>query len=495
MGTITLTAAIPKLRPPPCHEPSICEEPHKWQLGVLFTGLALLAIGAGGIRPCNIAFGADQFNTRTEKGKAHLESFFNWWYFSFTVALLIALTGVVYIQTNISWVIGFAIPTACLTFSIIIFLIGRHTYIMKKPQGSIFIDMVKVINASIRKSKVNLREGNHSFYNIPPKDEQLESQMSQFVMKDRFKCLDKAAVIISSSELDSDGMALNSWRLCSLQQVEQLKCLVGILPVWFSAIGCFVVIDQQNTFGILQAIQMNESVGNFKIPPAWMGITSMIALSLWIFIYQRLYLPKSRKIMKKDTRIQMKEKIRIGIVMSFLCMVAAGLVEKKRRERALRHGTLVSPLSIGYLLPQFVLSGLTEAFAAVAIMEFFTVRMPESMRSVAGAVFFLSLSCASYLSSLIVNIIHSATSRSGKSPWLGGHDLNKNRLDYYYYMIATLGAVNFLYYSFFASKYVSSPRVASNTTAAEENLHSGSRIISNEPNTRDVEKGLETRNS
>lgn len=106
------------------------------------------------------------------------------------------------------------------------------------------------------------------------------------------------------------------------------------------------------------------------------------------------------------------------------------------------------------LLPQFILSGLIEAFAAVAMMEFYTTQMPESMRTVAGAVFFLSLSISSYVGSLLINIIHHVTGKNEKSPpWLDGHDLNKNRLDYYYYVIAGLGAVNILYFSFFASRY------------------------------------------
>ncbi|KAE8124098.1 hypothetical protein FH972_019008 [Carpinus fangiana] len=59
--------------------------------------LGLLPLGAGCIRPCDIAFGADQFDTKTEKGRAQLESFFNWWYFSFPIALVFTLTTVVYI--------------------------------------------------------------------------------------------------------------------------------------------------------------------------------------------------------------------------------------------------------------------------------------------------------------------------------------------------------------------------------------------------------------
>lgn len=104
---------------------------------------------------------------------------------------------------------------------------------------------------------------------------------------------------------------------------------------------------------------------------------------------------------------------------------------------------------------------MTEAFAAVTVMEFFTTQMPESMRTIAGAVFFLSLSVASYMGSLLVNIIHCATRKRGKSPWLGGHDLNENRLDYYYYVVAALATLNFIYFNFFASHYISSIGVGS----------------------------------
>ncbi|KAE9601973.1 putative proton-dependent oligopeptide transporter family, major facilitator superfamily [Lupinus albus] len=95
--TLTLTAGIHNLRPSTCEDSPHCHRPQGWQLGVLFSALGLLSVGAGGIRPCNIAFGADQFDTNTEKGRVQLESFFNWWYFTFTFALVIALTGVVYI--------------------------------------------------------------------------------------------------------------------------------------------------------------------------------------------------------------------------------------------------------------------------------------------------------------------------------------------------------------------------------------------------------------
>ncbi|KAK7265764.1 hypothetical protein RJT34_33387 [Clitoria ternatea] len=452
--TITLTAGIHQLRPVTCKERPHCQWPQGWQLAILFTGLGLLSIGAGGIRPCNIAFGADQFDTNTEKGKTHLESFFNWWYFTFTIALVIALTGVVYIQTNVSWTLGFAIPTICLAFSTTIFLLGRHTYIYKKPQGSIFSDMAKVIAAAYRKRKVHPSGG--TLYNPPPSASSAsELENVSIVQTDRFKFLDKAAIIADPNELNHQGMPRNAWRLCSLQQVEQLKCLLGILPVWVTGICCFMVMDQQNTFGVLQVIQTKRSIGpHFKVPPGWMNLISMIALSVWIYIYECVYIPLVRRITKKDPRLSMEQRIRIGIFLSILCMLVAAVVEKKRRDSALKLGLFVSPTSFALLLPQFALSGLNEAFAVVAIMEFFTLNVPEGMRTVAGAMFFLSLSLANYIGSLIVNIVHRVTSQTGKTPWLGGHDLNHNRLDYFYYVIAALGALNFVYFNFFASSYL-----------------------------------------
>lgn len=453
MGTVALTAALHQLRPPHCNveDSGHCPQPHLWQLLVLFTGLGLLSIGAGGIRPCNVAFGADQFDTTTEKGKSQLESFFNWWYLSFTVALLIALTGVVYVQTNVSWTLGFAIPTICFFISISIFLLGRHTYIIVKPRGSMLKDVARVIVAAYRKRGHSISSS--SFYDSPMEDSTCGEKL---IHTDRFKWLDRAAIIVNpEEELDEQGKPKNSWRLCSLQQVEGCKCLVSILPVWISGIGCFIVFNQPNTFGILQAMQSNRSIGShFKFPPGWMNLAGMIALSIWIIIYERVLIKLGKKMTGKERRLTMEQRITIGIVLSILSMITSGVVEKHRRDAALKNKLFISPTSFALLLPQHVLTGLMEAFALVAMMEFFTMHMPEHMRTVAGAIFFLTISVASYLSSLIVDVIKKVSGKIAKSPWVGGHDLNHNRLDYYYFTIAVIETLNLLYFVFFARRFV-----------------------------------------
>ncbi|KAJ4841404.1 hypothetical protein Tsubulata_036142 [Turnera subulata] len=456
MGVMTLTAAIPEFRPLHCFDGVHCQRPQFLHLAALYLGLGLLAIGAGGVRPCNIAFGADQFDTRTDKGKAQLASFFNWWYFSFTVSLVIALTVVVYVQSNVSWAIGYAIPTACLFLSISIFLIGKHTYIITKPQGSVFVDMAKVVVASSKKGKPSRESALEPRYYDPPLKESEDLPVTKLAHSEMFSFLDRAARIDDPSELDEQGNPKNPWRLCSVQQVEQLKLVVGLVPVWFTGIGCFITMDQMNTFGLMQAIQMNNRIGTFHIPPGWMGLTSMICLSIWILFYERFYLPKAKKRTNgnKDGRFTLRQRINTGIVMAILCMVVAGIVEKQRRIAALQRGTFESPLHMLALTPQFALSGLNEAFAAVSIMEYYTNHLPESMRTISGAIFFLSFSAASYINTALVNLVHTLSVKDGKIPWLGGRDLNTVTLDKYYFLIGGLACFNLMYFNVFAYRYL-----------------------------------------
>lgn len=484
MGFMTLGAGVPSLRPPSCPtHSSDCTQNQatSTQLAILYLGLGLFAIGSGGLRPCNIAFGADQFDTSTPKGRAQLESFCNWWYFMFTISLLVALTVVVYIQSNVSWFLGFAIPTVCFAFSLIIFLFGHNTYVKLNPKGSVICDLVKVVVAASRKHHVDMKKDSElSFYDPPPattsETEPSEPrQHKKLAHTKRFRFFDKAAVITDPSEIDSNnGRPIDDWRLCSMQQVEELKSILTTLPVWLAGIVCFLSMLQANSFGILQALQTHKSIGpHFNMPPAWMGLVPMIFLSLWIFLYEKIYIPWSKKTALKGKRLSIEQRILIGILFSIACMVVFGLVEVRRRGAALKNGTFESPTSIWWLVIPFALSGLVEAFAAIPLMELLTSCWPESMKTMGGAVFFLTLSIASYSSDLLIRIILAVSKRIGGTPWLGGNDLNKNRLEYYYYTIAVLAVLNLLYFLFFARHYLSPEvlqRPSQNEPQDEENI-------------------------
>lgn len=158
MLVLTLTAAISKLHPPHCGPSGPCSGPTSWQMAFLLSGLGFLVVGAGGIRPCNLAFGADQFNPNTESGKKGINSFFNWYYFTFTFAMMVSLTIIVYVQTNVSWAWGLAIPAFLMFLSCAMFFMGSKIYVKVKPDGSPLTSAARVIVTAVKKRRLQSPE-------------------------------------------------------------------------------------------------------------------------------------------------------------------------------------------------------------------------------------------------------------------------------------------------------------------------------------------------
>lgn len=251
--------------------------------------------------------------------------------------------------------------------------------------------------------------------------------------------------------MKEDGTPANSWRLCSVQQIEEAKCLIRILPIWPAGLACFVALSQQWTFVVLQCLKMDRHVGpRFQIPSASVPIVALLALTLFIPIYDQLFVPLARRITGMESGITLLQRQGAGIVIAALSMVVAGLVERMRRDSAVAHGGVYgsSPLSAAWLAPQLVLMGIAEAFNAVGQVEFYNRQFPEHMQTIAGAFFTCSLAGGSYLSAILVAAVRKYTS------WFkDANNMNANRLDYFYYLIAVFGAVNTLYFLVVAHFY------------------------------------------
>lgn len=151
MVSLTISAVLPKFRPPPCKNGEICQEANTGQLAILYISLLLTSIGSGGIRPCVVAFGADQFDETDENQKTSTWKFFNWYYFSMGASMLVAVTVIVYIQDNVGWGWGLGIPTIAMAVSIIGFVIGYPLYRNMDPAGSPFTRLIQVCVSAYRK--------------------------------------------------------------------------------------------------------------------------------------------------------------------------------------------------------------------------------------------------------------------------------------------------------------------------------------------------------
>ncbi|PIN01636.1 hypothetical protein CDL12_25851 [Handroanthus impetiginosus] len=221
--------------------------------------------------------------------------------------------------------------------------------------------------------------------------------------------------------------------------------------------------SQQGTFSLQQAKSMDRHITkNFQIPAASMSVFTQTSMLSTIIFYDRVFVPVARKITGVERGISFLTRMGIGFAISLLATFAAGFIEIRRKHAAAVHGLIddphsIIPISVLWLMPQYSLHGIAEAFMSIGHLEFFYDQAPESMRSTATALFWLSISAGSYTSTALVTLVHKFSRRDDGSNWLPDDNLNKGKLEYFYWLITLLQLVNLIYYLLCAKFYTLKP--------------------------------------
>ncbi|KAK8552471.1 hypothetical protein V6N13_120870 [Hibiscus sabdariffa] len=441
MVLLTLSASIDSLRPPNCTVRP-CIKATDNQAGFLFVALALIALGTGGIKPCVSSFGADQFDEADEKEAQKKYSFFNWFFFAINMGAILGITLLVYIQEKRGFGWGFGVPTVAIVCSIIILAAGIPLYRYQKPMGSPFTRFLQVLVASARNhfNGVQLQRG-AVLYEV----DSMESDISgarKLARTKQYRFLDKAAMV-----MDPEANTKNRWRLCTVTQVEEFKSFIRILPVWASTIALSISFAQLSTFFISQATIMDRKLGpHFTTPAGSVPVFGALNALILVPIYEIWLVPILRKRTGHRRGITSLQRMGVGLFISIFAMASAALVEKKRRDHP-----NPSSLTVFWLLPQFFLIGSAEVFTYVGQLEFFYDEATDGTRSISSAMFLSEIGIGSWLSTAIVKIIGRATGGEQQG-WLR-NNLNKSRLDNFYWILTAINAANFLVYLWVARRY------------------------------------------
>ncbi|KAL9232095.1 hypothetical protein vseg_007240 [Gypsophila vaccaria] len=470
MLVLWMTTVLPQARPPPCN-PSIndCQSPTAGQYALLIAAFALMSIGAGGIRPCSQAFGADQVDRRDNPNNERvLETFFNWYYACACISVFLAFTVIVYIQDHLGWRIGFGIPVILMFISAISFFLASRLYVNVRVENSLFFSLARAIVAAFRNRKLNLlvQGSNVEYYQ--------KTDSSPSVPSDTLRFLNKACIIQKPEDVGPDGLARSPWKLCTVEDVEGLKSLIRVIPIWSS---CIMMTVSFNSIPVLLAKTMDRHLGpKFEIPAASFGTFVVIVIFVWILVYDRVLLPLASKICGRPVRLCVKLRMGIGLGFSFMSMLAAAAVEHVRRQRAISEGFENSPqavlqMSAMWTIPQCIFGGLADAFNGIGQNEFYYSELPKNMSSVATSLSGLGMGFGSLIGSLILNIVNRATRKGGEKGWIADN-VNRGHYDYYYWLLAILNLLNIMYYMYCSWIYgpVAEQRKAVNNETKEDEL-------------------------
>lgn len=260
---------------------------------------------------------------------------------------------------------------------------------------------------------------------------------------------DKAAVQ-TQREGENKGWDVNAWRLCSVTQVEELKSIIRVLPIWATGIIFSTVYSQMGTLFVLQGNTMNlDLTKSFQIPSASLSLFDTISVIFWVPIYDRVIVPLARKLTGHKNGFTQLQRIGIGLVISILAMMVAGALElirlrivKENNYYELKH----IPVSIFWQVPQYFIIGCAEVFTFVGQLEFFYEEAPDAMRSLCSALCLTTAALGNYLSTLLVNIVTDLTTgEHGGRGWIPDN-LNYGHLDYFFWLLAFLSFINLGFY-------------------------------------------------
>ncbi|KAH9799568.1 protein NRT1/ PTR FAMILY 1.2 [Citrus sinensis] len=397
MVLLWFTAIFPQEKPPVCDQMrSGCESATASQLMLLYSAFGLMSLGGGSIRASSLVFGADQL----DKGNGAKNA-------------------------------GFGIPAVIMLLSALSFFTASPFYVKPKANTSLISGLIQVIVASYKNRNMKL-----------------SSQATEEMYHKR-----KGSMLLVLSENlrhpEEDSTTM-PWSLRTVDQVEELKALIKIIPMWSTGIILAGTMSQ-SSFLVLQASSMDRHISpNFEIPSGSFIIFPVITVTLWIGFYDRILLPLASKIKGKPCQLTVKQRLGIGLLCCIASMAAWAIVEGIRRETAISEGISDDPrgvvkMSAMWLLPYLVLCGLAAAFNAIGQTEFYYIELPKSMSSIASTLLGVGMSVASLVASFVMNTVDDITKRGGNGGWIPSN-INKGHYDYYYWLLAGLNMANFIYF-------------------------------------------------
>ncbi|NWR63794.1 S15A1 protein, partial [Bucorvus abyssinicus] len=258
-------------------------------IALSMTGLILIALGTGGIKPCVSAFGGDQFEDGQEKQRSR---FFSIFYLSINAGSLLStiITPILRAQEcgihskQRCYPLAFGVPAALMAVSLVVFVAGSKMYKKARPQGNIMIQVSKCIGFAIK------NRFRHRSKEFPKREHWLDWASEKY---------DK-------------------------RLITQTKMVLKVLFLYIPLPMFWALFDQQGSRWTLQATTMDGNFGSIQIQPDQMQTANAILIIIMVPVVDTVVYPLIKKCKINFTPLR---KITVGMFLASLAFVAAALVQ------------------------------------------------------------------------------------------------------------------------------------------------------------------------
>ncbi|XP_007501430.2 solute carrier family 15 member 1 isoform X1 [Monodelphis domestica] len=252
-------------------------------------GLALIALGTGGIKPCVSAFGGDQFEEHQEKQR---NRFFSIFYLAINAGSLLStiITPMLRVQQcgihskQACYPLAFGVPAALMAVSLIVFLIGSRMYKKVQPQGNVMAEVAKCIGFAIK------NRFKHRSKEFPKREHWLDWAKEKY----------------------------------DERLIAQIKMVVKVMFLYIPLPMFWALFDQQGSRWTLQATTMNGNFGTIEIQPDQMQTVNAILIVIMVPIVDAVVYPLIAKCGFNFTSLK---KMTVGMFLASMAFVVAAIIQ------------------------------------------------------------------------------------------------------------------------------------------------------------------------
>ncbi len=389
-----------------------------------FAGLAFIAIGAGGIKPCVSAHVGDQFG----KSNWHLiNKVFQLFYFMINFGSLLAFFAIPYLNNRFGTGVAFGVPGILMALATFLFWLGRKhfVHVPASPGGKLgfldvlvgfflFVPLIILLFAdgvgmTILWQKLAVAGGaivaSLLVFNYRQRIEEDDGFLPVllYAIKVRlgFQEVPKAIVMTDADGADrkEDSTISNHWLFgpaatkFGAEAAEGPLAVFRIISVFFLVSVFWMLFDQQGSTWVIQAKLMDRDLGFWTVLPSQMGgvnaamVMILIPLTLWFF----------SALLKRGITVSPLLRMTIGMAMAGLSFVVIALIQAKVESSA--PGTV----SVAWQFIPYGIITLSEVLVSVTGLEFAYTQAPKKMKSIVMGFWLL---CVSFGNFFVAKLAH-----------------------------------------------------------------------------------------
>jgi proton-dependent oligopeptide transporter, POT family len=306
----------------------------------LYVGLVLVAVGAGGIKPCVSAFVGDQF---VENNKHLVSKVYDLFYFSINFGSFFSTLLIPWVLPRYGSAVAFGIPGVLMAIATWIFWLGRDRYVHMPASG--------------------------------------KENSSQFLAISFHGLLNRR---VGASWLDSAKAKFGEAR------VEAVKAAWAIFAVFSSVVGFWALYDQTGSSWVIQAKQMDLVFLGTRFEASQIHALNPILIMLLIPVFTLGIYPL---VENYGIRVTPLRKMGAGMFVTAFSFILVGFIQV-----LLDSGVV---LNVGWQFFPYLLITAAEVMISITGLEFAYTQAPPSMKSTLMGLWFLTISAGNLLTAAI----------------------------------------------------------------------------------------------